>query len=772
MLPSEMNDEAINRQTSSMCYPAQIALGYLDNLIDKKPDYYFMPHVEEMYVPNGNTRREFSATCIFIQGESFYMQNIFQDKVGKDKFISPTINFSGGWHKGEHAFIKVAQQLGFTKEKAQAAFQKALAMQQTFEDECRSIGKAALEKLHSDPDNWAVVLFGRPYNAFTLEANKGIPKKLASRGPMVIPFDMLAYADEPLGKDYAEYMHWELGQKVLRAAQIVKRDKQLFGTYITNFLCAIDSLLVTYFRKIMQTKPSLTLELDGHTADAGINTRIEAFYDIIRNYQQVQKHIRDAGQTGAYRPAEVIMENSGTYFIDSDGKRFSLKDPRVKMILPAMNPLGNRGVAAILQKLGVNAYALPIADKETLSLGRGVTTCKECLPMIMCVGAMLQYLKYRKDPDEKLVVFQPRAAGYCRLGQYHAFMNLLIKERKIRDVALISLANEERYAGLGPMFALEAWKAIVVADVFDDIQGSLWALAKDVDSAMAVFNQEFDKVIEALSGRSRKSLYTQLKESALLLKTIPLRQAYADTPQITIMGEIYVRKDPISNLNIAKRVAEHGFIPRVAPISEWIYYLNYKTKTGLQDPEYSTFWGWLEFYLSEFTQRHYEKKIKNIMSVSGLCDKELIDIDSMIEFSKHIISPQLSGEPGMIAGVTMRDAMSRFSGVINIGPFGCMPVRFTEAVINPMLDAKHKLEAYTKARQEIDFLQFGENERIPFLTVEADGNPYPQLLEARFESFCLQSARISEKLNQKPVAKMQMPSPQHKHKTVVTSNVN
>jgi hypothetical protein len=98
----------------------------------------------------------------------------------------------------------------------------------------------------------------------------------------------------------------------------------------------------------------------------------------------------------------------------------------------------------------------------------------------------------------------------------------------------------------------------------------------------------------------------------------------------------------------------------------------------------------------------------------------------------------------------MRDALTKYAGVINIGPFGCMPVRFTESVLLPITDAKSKRESYRKARREPDFAQFSEEERIPFLTIEADGNPYPQLLEARFESFCLQAARIADKQGKRP----------------------
>ena len=747
--PDEVVQAAFDRQTSSLCFPALIGLGLFESLTKKNPDYYFMPHVEELYVPDGNTRKEFSSTCIFIQGEAFWLQRAFQEKHLDARIIAPTINFAGGWEKGREAFIKVAADLGFSRHQAEGSFQRALEIQRAFEGECKSLGKKALEELHADPDKFAVVLLGRPYNAFAPEANKGIPKKLASRGHLVIPFDMLPYDEEHLRLPYRHYMHWEIGQRVLRASQIIKRDSQLYSVYITNFLCAIDSFLITYFRKTMGTKPSLTLELDGHTADAGIDTRIEAFFDIVNNYREVQKDIKDTPK-GKYRQAMVVIEKGGAFFIDSKRQRIGLKDPRIKMILPSMNVFGNRMIAAVFNRLGLRTEALPMGDSEVLRLGRGVTTCKECLPMLVCVGSMLKYLKYRKDPTEKLVVFQPKAAGYCRLGQYHTFMNLLIREKRLKDVALISLANEEHYAGLGTAFSLWAWKGIVIADAMDDIQSAIWTLAEDTDSAMKIFNEEFDKIVEVIRGEGSISVYRQLKETAARLRNIPLKQPFDKTPQIIILGEIFVRKDPFSNLGIAKRAAEKGFITRISPVSDWIYYLNFMTKRGLQKPDFSGFLGWLEFFISDQTQQHIEKKIKRILDASGLLDPEIINIEDIIRYSQHIIPPALKGEPGLIAGVTMRDALTKYAGVINIGPFGCMPVRYTESVLLPIADVRAKREAYRKAKKKFDFDQFSEDERIPFLTIEADGNPYPQLLEARFESFCLQAARIAEKQDKRP----------------------
>jgi predicted CoA-substrate-specific enzyme activase len=748
IVPDTVNEEALNRQTSSMCYPAQLSIGYFDDLLSKKPDYLFMPHIEEMNVPEGNTRKEFSSTCIFIQGEAFWMRQIFKDKDLDGKIISPTINMSGGWENGRKQFVDSALKLGFPKDAANKAFTNAVKMQEAFEAELLEMGKEALKELERDPNKIAAIVLGRPYNAFADEANKGIPKKMSSRGYLVIPFDMLPYRDEPIEAPHDDYLHWEIGQQILRASQLIKKNNQFYGIYITNFLCAIDSLLVSYFRRIMETKPSLTLELDGHTADAGINTRIEAFIDIIQNYRQVQTDVHDIS-TGDFTPAEILIENGGATFVDSDGKRFKLTDPGVKMILPSMGDYGNRTIAAVLQKLKIDTEALPISDPETLRFGRGVTTCKECLPMILCIGSMLKYLEHRKNPNEKLVVFQPRAAGYCRLGQYHVYMNMLIRERKIRDVALMSLANEERYAGLGPAFALPAWQAMVAGDVFDDMRNTIYAIAEDPESGLAILEEEMSKILDTFAGRKKGSIFRQIKESSARLKTIPLKIPLHEAPEVMVMGEIFVRRDSFSNQHIARRLAERGFITRISHVSEWIYYLSYMIRHGLHVSDH-TFLGWLEFVISDATQVFMEKRIKKAFEASGLYKMEMIDIEDIVKYSKHIVPPELKGEPGLIMGVMLRDALSKYAGIVNIGPFGCMPVRFTESVISNNADLNAKKEAYEKAGAALEMVEgFSGKERIPFLTIEADGNPYPQLLEARFESFCLQAARVAEKQGKK-----------------------
>ncbi|MBP7791542.1 MAG: activase [Candidatus Goldbacteria bacterium] len=749
IVPDKMNMDALNRQTTSFCYPAQISICYFDTLISKNPDYYFIPQLRELYVEKGNQKQDFCATCIFSQGESYWLNSVFKDKKIKDKIINPTINFRKGYESQENVFVEIAGKLKISRAKARIAYKKAVRIQKEFETEIREIGRKALEELRKEPEKFAIVLFGRPHNAFTNEANKGIPKKIATRGFMVIPYDMLEYEDEELMPPFKDSMHWEIGQKLLKASQLVYKDSALFAVYITNFLCAIDSFLVQHVRRVMKTKPSLTLELDGHTADAGINTRIDAFLDVIKNYLLVQKRGVKSHKR-QFIPARLVTEKNELYFVGSNEEKTLFKDPSVKVLLPSMGDLGTKALAAALRRVGINSEALPVADEEVRRFGRSVLTGKECIPLVVILGSFLKYLKHNRKPGEKIAIFMPKAHGYCRLGQYFITTELMIKEKHIEDAVPYYFAGEVGYAGLGTDFSLAAWKGIVISDVMDDIRNALYTLAVDINSAMEIFYKEYEEILAIIEKKSKKNLYKKLEETAEKLRQIPLKQKFKDTPQVMINGEIFVRCDQWANNNITKMLAKKGFVGRRASIHEWLFYNNHLIKHGIFNPDYKLK-EWIEFYVSDAVQIRVERKIKNILVKSELYDPEVIDVSEYDKYSEHLISHRLTGEPGLSTGKILKDGISKYAGHINIGPFGCMITRFTDSIASNNLDIKDKKEAYRVAGEKYESEIFFEGEKIPFLTIEVDGNPYPQLLLAKFESFCLQAKRVAEKQGKKVV---------------------
>jgi predicted nucleotide-binding protein (sugar kinase/HSP70/actin superfamily) len=78
-------------------------------------------------------------------------------------------------------------------------------------------------------------------------------------------------------------MFWGLGSEILRTARRIKDTPNFFGLHLTNFGCGADSFLEHFYKHIMGDKPYLIVELDEHSAAAGVMTRLEAYKNVIQN---------------------------------------------------------------------------------------------------------------------------------------------------------------------------------------------------------------------------------------------------------------------------------------------------------------------------------------------------------------------------------------------------------------------------------------------------------------------------------------------------------
>jgi predicted nucleotide-binding protein (sugar kinase/HSP70/actin superfamily) len=73
-------------------------------------------------------------------------------------------------------------------------------------------------------------------------------------------------------------MYWNSGRRILAAAQLTRRHRNLHLVYISNFKCGPDSDIKSFLDDAAG-KPSLVLQFDGHSNDAGFITRCEAYLD-------------------------------------------------------------------------------------------------------------------------------------------------------------------------------------------------------------------------------------------------------------------------------------------------------------------------------------------------------------------------------------------------------------------------------------------------------------------------------------------------------------
>ncbi|MBI1920311.1 MAG: CoA activase [Geobacter sp.] len=720
--------EGMEATGSSFCFPVIQGHGFLKELLKTGVDRVFIPHVKNARIEAGE---DASCACPFVQGEPYYLKAAFHDDLEK-KLVTAVLDL-GDRKKLKKAFAGIAKQLGFPANRGVKAFADAWGVFTAMLDEMQEYGRRFMAELK--PEDTAIVLFGRPYNAFSRFGNMGIPHKFASRAYPVIPHDFLPLHE--LDIPDADRMYWATGKVIMKAATHVANHPALFGAYITNFSCGPDSFLTGYFRNIMGDKPSLTLELDAHSADAGVDTRIEAFLDVIKGYRELR---RPAKARGVFTPAQVVTENGMLQVLTGKGEKLPLTDPRVRLLIPSMGEASARSLAAAFRHVGINAQALDAPGQQELNLGKGEATCKECLPLLLTTGSLLRYLQGERDKDEVIVAFMPESDGPCRLGQYRVFLENLYDRHRLENVALMSLTFENGYAGLSTAFTRRAWQAIVVSDGLDDIYAGILTLAEEQDKALALFAECRERIFASIATDSRSRLLEVLREEMQKLASLRKHPIEGAT-KVSLVGEMYVRRDGFSRQFLVERLAKRGILVKTAPVAEWIYFSDYCATRDLTNC--SSLKEKLGILLKHPFKRMDERAIQECFSQSGFYEPYHVDMKYLMTRGELLVHPELALETNLTVSATLSDLGDENHGVISIGPFGCLPCRISEAILNYRL---HE-EKENFSRHNSRFWAGNKDDLpLPFLAIESDGNPFPQLVDARLESFVLAAHRLKGEL--------------------------
>ena len=121
---------------------------------------------------------------------------------------------------------------------------------------------------------WLKVEVKRNGKVFAQECRRGKPQGKVKE---------LQTTNYKLQTDWPEF-HWEFGKEIREKVEEILKYKISGVIEISSFLCGCDAVLKEFVEKAFKTAkiPFLYLIIDEHTADAGIQTRLEAFIDTLK----------------------------------------------------------------------------------------------------------------------------------------------------------------------------------------------------------------------------------------------------------------------------------------------------------------------------------------------------------------------------------------------------------------------------------------------------------------------------------------------------------
>ncbi len=632
----EIVESALELFAAETCYPIKMAFGHVDNLLKKQVDYIFLPGIIEFAE---SERTEGNYICPYVQTIASTIKTKFDFDSYGIKFIGNSIRMRRDINKMLGQVKALFKELQISDKELKSALKNAIKAYDLFCRELAETGRKVIEDL--EPDEKCIVLVSRPYNGFDRRLSLEIPAKIRKMGVKAIPMDFL-----PLEIDTEDLstMYWLYGRKILAAGSYIRKHPNLYAVYLTSFGCGPDSFIMHFFRRIMSGKPYLQLELDEHSADAGLITRVEAFLDSLRFYK--------------YEPSVVEYTPSNKSFSPSDKTIF----------IPYMCDHAY-AVRAAFEKCGLRAEVLDEPDQDSLVYGKKFTSGKECFPCIVTTGDMIKKV-YSKDFDRKRsVFFMPGADGPCRFGQYSQYHRVILDEIGFNDVPIYSPNSNTSYTDFGieeKAFRRMGWKGCILVDCLIKALLKKRPYEKEKGLTEKVYQKYLHKTEECIlnDGDFRKLA----EEAAREFSNIPGEMN--GRPVVGLVGEIYLRNNRFSNNYLIDKIESMGAEVKLATFAEWI---NYTTYTYRLDSIFNRSWQQImKAYLQEYYQHHDELEIEKHFIKYFPIDKES-SVKKVVDLAAPYLSVDIRGEAVLSIGKAIDFKQNGASGIVNCMPFNCMP---------------------------------------------------------------------------------------------------
>ncbi|AYD40289.1 2-hydroxyglutaryl-CoA dehydratase [Clostridium fermenticellae] len=134
-----------------------------------------------------------------------------------------------------------------------------------------------------------IALVGHPYNLYDNFANMRIVDKLKHLGIGVITEEILdRNIINAQIKDLLKKPFWTFAKNSYGFSTFEAQNNKVDGIiYVSSFACGIDSIVVELIKNKLDNFPIMVLKIDEHTGEAGFNTRLEAFADMIERRKYV-----------------------------------------------------------------------------------------------------------------------------------------------------------------------------------------------------------------------------------------------------------------------------------------------------------------------------------------------------------------------------------------------------------------------------------------------------------------------------------------------------
>ena len=531
--------------SENVCYPAKLAHGHVEWLLDRGVTTIFYPCVsyEQKLVEASDNHFNCPVVAFYPQVIEKNLDRLREPGV---RYLDPFVNLADPDKLAER-LVEIFEFAGVGIDEAREAVRLGYAEDARVKADIAAEGVRALEYM-AEHDVKGIVLAGRPYHVDP-EVNHGIPEMINSLGMVVLSEDAIAGVPR-VERPLRVMDQWSYHARLYEAAGVVRSEPALQLVQLNSFGCGLDAVTTDQVQEILEAADDVYTVMK---------------IDEVSNLGAARIRLRSlAAATAERRRSASIV----TYDPDLIGDRFPVFDKAAKkthtLYAPQMAPIHFRLLVPVLRRVGYDVQLLEHASADDVEVGLQYVNNDVCYPAIMVIGQLINaFIAGGADPENSSVVIT-QTGGMCRATNYAGKLRKGLKDAGFAQVPVLAISAQglEESPGfkLTPGLIHRALQAVVIGDLLQTVllrtrpyeaePGSAEALYRHWD---AVAGEYFESGWSQTLGRrvGYGWLVDQIVAafSGLALRDEPRR------PRVGLVGEILVKFSPDAN-NDAVRVIE------------------------------------------------------------------------------------------------------------------------------------------------------------------------------------------------------------------------
>ena len=233
--------------SETVCYPAKLVHGHIENLIEKGIKYIFYPCIvnekkEDMYANN-------NYNCpVVISYSEVIKNNVDGIRKNNITYINPFLSLNNKEKLKSRLYDELSIYFNISNSNINNAVDKATIEQENFKKDIQTQGEKALEKIKEN-NLKAIVLCGRPYH-LDPEINHGIPELINSLDMEVLTEDSISHLGS-VERPLRVVDQWVYHTRLYNAASFIKDQPNLELVQLNSFGCGLDAVTVDQVQEIL-----------------------------------------------------------------------------------------------------------------------------------------------------------------------------------------------------------------------------------------------------------------------------------------------------------------------------------------------------------------------------------------------------------------------------------------------------------------------------------------------------------------------------------------